>query len=85
MTEAVDQNKTKVTFAYTARLPPSYKNNNAILDSGTTGNYLNVESPVTNNGIQAKIPDGTILQATHQCELCLPNLPPKNRIAHVFK
>jgi hypothetical protein len=76
MTEAVDQNKTKVTFAYNASLPPSYKNNNAFLDSGTTGNYLTVDSPVTNlkltpNGIQAKIPDGIILQATHQCELRL--------------
>jgi hypothetical protein len=59
MTEAVDQNKTKVTFAYNASLPPSYKNNDAILDSCTTGNYLTVDSPVTNlkltpNGIQAK-------------------------------
>jgi hypothetical protein len=62
MTEAVDQNKTEVTFAYNTSLPPSYKNNDAILDRGTTGNYLTVDSPVTNmkltpNGIQAKIPD----------------------------
>jgi hypothetical protein len=90
MTEDVDQNKTKVTFAYNTSLPPSYQNNDAILDSGTTGNYLTVDSAVTNikptpNGIQAKIPDGTILQATHQCELRLPNLPPKARVAHVFK
>jgi hypothetical protein len=90
MTDVVNQNRNKVTFAYNTSLPPSPPNHNAILDSGTTGNYLTVDSPVTNltptpNGVRAKIPDGKILQATHKCEIRLPALPPKARVGHVFQ
>jgi hypothetical protein len=63
MTDVVNQNKTKDIFAYNTSLPPSPPNRDAILDSGTTGNYLTVDRPVTNltptpNGVRAKIPDG---------------------------
>jgi hypothetical protein len=90
MTDVVNQNKNKVTFAYNTSLPPSPPNHDAILDSGTTGNYLTVGSPVTNlaptpNGVRAKIPDGKILQATHKCELRLPALLPKAQAGHVFQ
>ena len=89
MTDEVAKHKNKINFAYNASLPPHIPNQDAILDSGTTGNYLTINSPVDNltptpNGVRAKIPDGTILQASHRCELRLPQLPAKARIGHIF-
>ena len=89
MTDEVAKHKIKINFAYNASLPPHIPNQDAILDSGTTGNYLTINSPVDNltptpNGVRAKIPDGTILEASHQCELRLPQLPAKARIGHIF-
>ena len=49
MTDEVAKHKTKkFNFAYNASLPPHQPNQDAILDSGTTGNYLTINSPVDN-------------------------------------
>jgi hypothetical protein len=89
MTDEVVTHKTKFDFAYNASLLPHQPNQDAILDSGTTGNYLTIDSPVDKltpapNGVPAKIPDGRILQASHQCELRLPQLPAQAQIGHIF-
>jgi hypothetical protein len=85
-------NTSTIPCAYNASQPPPQSNHElcAILDSGTTGNYLTINSPVSNiiptpNGVRAAIPDGKILQASHQCELWLPKLPPNARVGHIFQ
>jgi hypothetical protein len=74
-------NYRRITCAYNASQTPPPPNYDAILDSSTTGNYLTINSPVSNilpthNGVRASIPDGKSLQASHQCELRLPKQPP---------
>jgi hypothetical protein len=89
MTDEVAEHKTKFNFAYNTSLPPPQQNQDAILNSGTTGHYLMINSPVdkltpTPNGVPAKITGGTILQASHRCELCLLQLPAQARIGNIF-
>ncbi len=83
-------NTSTIPCAYNASQPPPRSNPDAILDSGTTGNYLTINSPAPNiiptpNVVRAAIPVGKILQASHQCELRLPKLPPNARVGHIFQ
>ena len=64
------------------RLPKfKTKNQEAIVDSGTTGHYLLTTSTTTRRfptsaPIKVKLPDGSQIQSSHQCEIDLPLLPP---------
>jgi hypothetical protein len=83
-------NTSTIPCAYNASQPPPQSNHDALLDSGTTRNYLTMNSPASNiiptpNGVRAAIPDGKILQASHQCELRLPKLLPNARVGHIFQ
>lgn len=58
-------------------------------DSGTTGHFLQINSPcinkcATNNGIKVILPDGNIIKATHTLELNLQQLPIQARKACLF-
>ena len=60
----------------------------AIADSGTTRNFFTTDAPTINvqqakNPITIRIPDGRQLNATHCCELNLPQLPPEARTGHI--
>ena len=61
----------------------------AIIDSGSTGNFLHIDSPCENiipttNGIRVKMPNGTSIISTHTADLALPGLPKAARKAHLF-
>jgi hypothetical protein len=62
----------------------------AIVDTGCTGNFIRPDSPhtklePTSQGIEASLPNKTIMKATHTCELkILPTIPEAARKAHIF-
>ena len=60
-----------------------------IADSGASGHYLtlcfNTENKwVAKNPISVKLPNGTIIQNTHECYLPIPNLPKEAILARIF-
>ena len=64
-------------------------NNFAIADSGTTGHYLRVSSPVVgkvqvNEGVRVLLPDGNTITSSHEAYLDMPTLPKAARKAHIF-
>ena len=71
---------------------PSYRNppsSLAIADTGSTGNFLHIDSPSVNKiptpkGISVRMPNETHITSTHTCELPLINLPREARQAHLF-
>ena len=61
----------------------------AILDSGATSHFLVVDAPADDvmtatNPISVRQPDGAKVQSSHTCELRIPQLPKKARLAHVI-
>ena len=70
------------------KLVLNIKNNSAIADTGTTGNYLPIDAPcinkkLTNNPISICMPNGHLLQSTHTA-LLNNKLPIEAREAHLF-
>ena len=64
-------------------------NNAAFLDSGCTGHFLKIDSHCTerrptSDGIRVKLPNGSIIRATHTALLDMPQLPLAARQAHIF-
>ena len=63
--------------------------NMAIADSGTTGHFLKIDSQCvdkrqTNEGLDVRLPDGSVIKSTHTALLNIPHLPMKARQAHLF-
>ena len=61
----------------------------AILDSGATSHFLVVDAPaddvtVATNPISVRQPDGAKVQSSHTCNLKIPILQKKARLAHVI-
>ena len=61
----------------------------AIADSSTTCHFLQIQSEcvdkqITNDGMQVKLLDGTIITSTHTALLNIEQLPMKARRAHLF-
>ena len=61
----------------------------AILDSGATSHFLVVDAPaddvtVATNPISVRQPDGAKVQSSHTCNLKIPLLPKKARLAHII-
>jgi hypothetical protein len=61
----------------------------AIVDSGTTGHYFQVETAtaqrqLTTTPIKVQLPDGATIESTHTCILDLPKLPSKAQEGHIF-
>ena len=61
----------------------------AIVDSGITGHFLQIQSEclnkqITNDGMQVKLPDGTIINSMHTALLNIEQLTLKARRAHLF-
>ena len=61
----------------------------AIADSGTTGHFLQIDSQcvdkrLTNEGLDVRLPDGSVITSTHTALLNIPQLPMKARRAHLF-
>jgi hypothetical protein len=59
-----------------------------IIDSGSRGTYLTVDLPVNNlhptkNPKRIQIPDGSIMESTHEAELIYPTLRKAARHAHI--
>jgi hypothetical protein len=67
--------------------PPNFS---AIADTGCTGHFLPMNSPhldplPTTNGITVALPNNQRIQASHTCQLALPQLPAGARQAHLFQ
>jgi hypothetical protein len=61
----------------------------AIADTGCTGHFLQIDDHAqhrqpTNNGIIVQMPNHSRIQATHTCQINIPNLPTKACEAHLF-
>ena len=61
----------------------------ALVDSGTTGNYLTSDAPCNqktrmHNPVQLQMPNGDRIESTHKALLPLPQLPIKAREAIIF-
>ena len=85
-------NLNQILQCYT-RLPKSTRSiprdTTAILDSGTTGNYLMLDTPCDDirpaeTPVQVQLPDGRTMNSSHTGILCLPGLPLAARRAHIF-
>ena len=62
--------------------------NKGIVDSGATGHFMLPGAPIinvrpTNTPIKIILPDGETIKSTHECELNIPALPAKARMAHI--
>ena len=60
-----------------------------MLDSGATAHFISIEAEVNNkrpamNPLTVMIPDGSILQTTHECDINWPCLPQSARIGHIL-
>ena len=61
----------------------------ALVDSGTTGNYLTSDAPCNqktrmHNAVQLQMPNGDRIESTHKALLPIPQLPLKAREAIIF-
>ena len=61
----------------------------AILDSGATSHFLVIAAPTTDrqeatNPLSVKLSDGARVSSTHTCDLAIPEIPAKDRIAHII-
>jgi hypothetical protein len=61
----------------------------AMADTGCTGHFLQIDDHAqncqpTNNGIIVQMPNHSRIQATHTCQINIPNLPSKACEAHLF-
>ena len=61
----------------------------AIMDSGATSHFLVTAAPTTNRQIdktplRVRLPDGGEVSSSHTCDLDIPALPSKARIAHII-
>jgi len=69
--------------------PTKLESVKAIADSGANINLGTLDTPChnlhpTKNGIHAKLPDGSVIQATHTAVLNLPGLSETARTLHIF-
>ena len=60
-----------------------------MLDSGATTHFIYIEADINNkrpakNPLSVIIPDGTTLQASHECDINWPCLPQSARIGHIL-
>ena len=81
-----DKVECKKQYSYAAAV---LKNNVAIVDSGTTGHFLQISSECvdkrqTDEGLNVHLPDGSVITSTHTALLNIPQLPMKARRAHLF-
>ena len=61
----------------------------AVADTGTTGHYLNLDSPCSNkqqavHPLPIHMPNGEIIKSMHTALLSQPDLTPQARQAHLF-
>jgi hypothetical protein len=61
----------------------------AIIDTGTTGHYLLLDSTcvdkrITTQPIHVMLPDGSAIQSSHEAVLPFPQLPQATLKAHIF-
>ena len=76
-------------YSYAAAVLQTNMKDYAIADSGTTGHFLQMDSECsnrqsTNDGVRVKLPDGSIIKATHTANINFPQLPMEARKAHLF-
>ena len=76
------------TISFPANGPPTSTSNTAIADTGSTGNFFTVNTPVINvrpsvMPIAIRNPNGTVMYSTHDAELNLPSLPLSARQGHI--
>jgi hypothetical protein len=74
--------------SYSATPLPA-KPTTAIADTGCTGHFLQIDDHAqhrqpTTNGIIVQMPSHSRIQATHTCQIYIPNLPTKACEAHLF-
>jgi hypothetical protein len=65
------------------------KNDTAILNSGCTRFFLSATAPCSNKQeahvlLSVNMPNGTMIQSSHTCDLLLADLPPQARKAHIL-
>ena len=70
-------------------IPPTHQDNNEIVDSGTTGHFLQFSSVymnrrLTKSLLSVALPYGSRIKLTHTTILSCPNLPKAARRAHIF-
>ena len=70
-------------------IPSTHQDNNAIVDSKTTGHFLQativcMNRKVTKSPLSAALPDGSRIKSTHTAMLYLFNLPEAAHPAHIF-
>jgi hypothetical protein len=64
-------------------------NDTAILDSGCTSYFLSATAPCRKKQaahvpLNVNMPNGTMIQSSHTCDLLLTDLPPQARNAHIL-
>jgi hypothetical protein len=64
-------------------------NDTAILDSGSTSNFLSATAPCSNKQaahvpLSVNMPNGTMIQSSHTCDLLLADLPLQAQKAHIL-
>jgi hypothetical protein len=89
----ITQNKTKTLFDINSLSIPVGQTPNihttAVLDTGCTGNFLPPTSHCLNkqptqNGVEAKIPNGAHIKSSHTATLDWPNVPAEAKNADIF-
>ena len=89
----MDKLKLKFNYNYdttnSIHLPsPHHNQNHAILDSGATNHYLQSSAPVKitkpSTHIHVNLPDGNIIQSSHECSLDHPVLSQQANKAFIF-
>ena len=69
--------------------PPTPKEHETVLDTGSSGNYFGINAPLDNvklnpHPIQVRLPDHSHMTSTHTGELPIPELPSEARLCHLF-
>ena len=80
---------TYMVDAPTKIIPPTHIDNNAIVNSGTTGNFPQATSiwmnlKLTNYPLSVTLTDGSRIKLTHTAMLSLQNFPEAERREHIF-
>ena len=76
-------------YSYATVVVQNNTNDFAIVDSGPTGHFLQMDSICrdkkrTSDGVCVKLPDGSTIEATHTALINYPQLPLEARRAHLF-
>ncbi len=82
----MSSHRTNVAYSKVDSYTPT---NHAILDSGTTGNFIVVDAQYKNKqvaspGISVLIPDSSKITSSHMADLILPMIPHKAREGRIF-